>query len=231
MVLFLTLLSGVCWTLVYLDSVRIGLKDKTYAIPLFALALNFAWEVIYSYLGFTSASGPDAQTFVNAVWALVDLGIVYTYFRFGYRYWPKAFSRRIFVAWSILVFALGFVLQVLFEREFGPFLGARYSAFLQNLLMSVLFISFLVQRRGTEGQTMTIAVGKWIGTLAPTILFGWIEASLFILVVGLLCGLFDLIYLGLLVWARQHPLALSSLPSEWDETSAHSGRSPDGPGS
>jgi hypothetical protein len=209
MVLFLTLLSGLCWTLVYIGSVRIGLKDRSYAIPLFALALNFAWEVVYAYLGLTSERGPDAQSFVNAVWALVDLGIIYTYFRFGYRYWPKVLPKRAFVAWSVLAFAVGFALQVLFEREFGTSLGSRYSAFMQNLLMSVLFINLFVQRRGAEGQSLTIAVSKWIGTLAPTILFGLIEGSLFILAVGALCSVFDLIYLGLLLWAKQRPLALS----------------------
>jgi len=220
MVLFLTLLSGLCWTLVYVDSVRIGLKDRSYAIPLFALALNFAWETLYTYLVCTAESGPDAHSFVNAVWALVDVGSIYTYFRFGYRYWPKAFSRRTFVVWSVLVFAVGFVLQVLFQREFGSSLGARYSAFLQNLLMSALFVNLFVQRRGAEGQTLTIAASKWIGTLAPTILFGWIEGRLFILAVGLLCGVFDLIYLELLVWAKRHPLALSQFSADKEEESA-----------
>lgn len=214
MVLFLTILSGLCWTLVYVESVRIGLKQRSYAIPVFALALNIAWEVLYTYLGFTSAKGPDAQAFVNAVWAIADLGIVYTYFRFGYRYWPRAFSRRTFVAWSLLVFAAGLLLQVLFEREFGPSLGARYSAFLQNLLTSALFINLFVQRGGAEGQTLTIAVSKWIGTLAPTILFGWIDGSLFILAIGFLCGVFDLIYVGLLLWAREQPMVLSEHSTE-----------------
>lgn len=49
MELFLTLLSGIGWTLVYIDSIRKGFKDKTYAIPLYALGLNFAWEVIYTF--------------------------------------------------------------------------------------------------------------------------------------------------------------------------------------
>ena len=46
--LFLVLLSGVCWSIVYIELIRNGFKDKTYAMPLFALGLNFAWEVIYS---------------------------------------------------------------------------------------------------------------------------------------------------------------------------------------
>ena len=35
---FLTLLSGIAWTVVYIDAIRIGIKDKSYAMPLFALS-------------------------------------------------------------------------------------------------------------------------------------------------------------------------------------------------
>ena len=65
--------------------------------------------------------------------------------------------------------------------------------------MSVLFIAMLVARGGTRGQTLTIAVAKWIGTLAPTIVFGVIQGSPFIVGVGVLCSVFDLVYIGL-VW-------------------------------
>jgi hypothetical protein len=42
---FLTLVSGIAWTLVYIDAIRVGFKDKSYAMPLFALALNLGWEL------------------------------------------------------------------------------------------------------------------------------------------------------------------------------------------
>jgi hypothetical protein len=41
---FLTLISGLAWTIVYIDSIRIGFRQKTYAMPMAALALNFAWS-------------------------------------------------------------------------------------------------------------------------------------------------------------------------------------------
>jgi hypothetical protein len=85
-------------------------------------------------------------------------------------------------------------------------LAARYSAFQQNLLMSILFISMFVARRGSEGQSLLLAVAKWIGTLAPTILFGVLEDSFFILTLGVFCSVFDLLYIGLLLWDRRHPI-------------------------
>jgi hypothetical protein len=57
---------------------------------------------------------------------------------------------------------------------------------------------------------MLIAGAKWIGTLAPTILFGWYGNSPLILGLGALCSVFDLTYVGLLWWARSNPRILAS---------------------
>jgi hypothetical protein len=47
-------------------------------------------------------------------------------------------------------------------------------------------------------------------TLAPAILFGVIEGSRFILGLGLLCSVFDLIYIGLVVWFQKKPDGMTS---------------------
>jgi hypothetical protein len=200
----LTLISGVAWTLVYIDAIRIGLKDRTYAMPLFALALNFAWEGLYTYRSL--ASGPDLQGIINACWFLFDIGLVYTFVRFGRRYWPPSLPPWTFYAWGALALATAVLLQLAFFGQFGEQLASRYSAFLQNLLMSVLFIGMFVARSGPEGQSRFIAVNKWIGTLAPTFVYGVFEQNLLVIVAGALCSVFDLIYIGLLVWARKHKL-------------------------
>jgi hypothetical protein len=74
--LFLTIVSGVCWTIVYIDGIRLGFKHKSYAIPFYALALNLAWELIHAVRGFYA--GPDLQTIINCVWYLFDVGILWT---------------------------------------------------------------------------------------------------------------------------------------------------------
>lgn len=198
MELLLTLVSGLAWTIVYLEGIRLGFRDRTYAIPIAALALNFAWEATYTVRGF--AGSPDVQSFVNLAWALADVIIIVTYARFGRSELPAVVTKVLFVLWSVLLFATSFVVQWLFLAEFGADAAARYSAFLQNLLMSGLFIAMLMARRGIRGQSLIIAVAKWIGTLAPTILFGVLERSQLILGVGLLCSVFDLVYIGLVIW-------------------------------
>lgn len=204
MELGLTLVSGVAWTVVYVEAIRLGLRDRTYAIPVVALALNFAWEVIYGFRGM--AEGPSPQAVVNVVWALADVVVVVTFVRFGRAEFPQRVTRRVFLGSASAVFAIAFAVQLLFLGEFGGFAGPRYAAFLQNLLMSGLFIAMFVARRGARGQSVLLAGAKWIGTLAPTYLFGRLEGdgSTFVLGVGALCAVLDLAYLVMVWLARRH---------------------------
>ena len=198
----LTLVSGICWTVVYIEGLRVGFRDKSYAIPFYALALNFAWELLHTIFGFRA--GVSLQTIINAVWFAFDVGILYTYFKYGRKYFPRNLPARWFNGWSILGLLTALCVEYAFIREFGVAVGAGYSAFLQNLLMSVLFIKMLVKRGSSEGQSLYIAINKWIGTLAPTILFGIVgdggfpQGSFLILVLGIFCSIFDLTYIWML---------------------------------
>lgn len=200
MILFLTVVSGLAWTVVYAEAIRLGFRDRTYAIPAAALGLNFAWEVVHA--SHSVATGITAQGFFNIVWGLADVLIVYTFLRFGRAELPSWVTRRLFIGWALLLGAMAFAVQLLFVVEFGWDDAARYAAFLQNLLMSGLFIAMFVARGGVRGQSLVIAVAKWIGTLAPTVVFGWYGNSPLILGVGTLCSALDLAYIGLLWRAR-----------------------------
>jgi len=210
MILFLTLLSGVAWTVVYVDAIRVGFRDRTYAIPVAALALNIAWESIYAARSLSD--GLDVQGVVNLVWFVADAIIVWTFLRYGRAELPDWVTRPLFAGWALLMLIMGYAVQLMFVAEFGWRDAPVYAAFLQNLLMSVLFIAMLVARGGTRGQTLTIAVAKWIGTLAPTLTFGVIYGSAFVLAVGVLCSVFDLVYIGL-VWTapQRQPATLPAL--------------------
>lgn len=138
------------------------------------------------------------QNIFNAVWFTFDVGILYTYFKFGRKYFRGFEDQRPaaargafkiqslpaaggtdFIAWSALGLVTAFAVQYAFCREFGVAKGAGYSAFPQNLIMSILFIAILARRGSREGQSLTIAISKWIGTLAPTILYGAIGEGAF----------------------------------------------------
>lgn len=192
----LTLVSGLAWTLVYLAMIRIGFRQQTYAMPVAALALNFAWEWIYAVEGLVS--DPTLQTWVNLAWGLADAVIVVTFVRFGRREFPASIGRGLFGVGAVGLVAVAVVVQWLFLAQFGVQQGAIYSAFLQNLLMSGLFIAMYVARGGTRGQSLTIAMAKWLGTLAPTAqLMFFLPAQRLAIGVGVLCSVLDLAYVWL----------------------------------
>ena len=194
--LILLVISGVAWSIVYIDSIRIGFRDKTYCMPLWALGLNICWELIYAFRGI---SDPSVQAVANAVWACCDVLIVVTYFKYGRSKLPQK-AQNHFIPYSILVFISCFVLQFAFIAHFENYVeAAQYSAFLQNVAMSVMFIIMLYKRDSSEGQSMLIAVAKWLGTLAPTIQQGLVQNfNIFILLTGLLCSVWDILYIVLL---------------------------------
>lgn len=93
MELFLTLVSGIAWMIVYEECIRLGFRDKSYAMPFFALGLNFAWELIncigeitFQWHGATTGL-TFVQTAVNGFWAALDIVILFTYFKFGRSEW------------------------------------------------------------------------------------------------------------------------------------------------
>lgn len=198
MAIALAIISGVCWTLVYVVGFRVGVRDRTYAMPVFALGLNLAWEVLYAGDGLLRWAGLGAfgqtQTVVNVVWVVFDVLLVWTFFRFGTHAWPQL-GRSLVIFLGVAALVVGAVVQGVFYVEFGRELAPVYAAFAQNLLMSVLFVDLLLRRGGPAGQSMVIAWAKLVGTLAPTVSLGFLSGfNLYVVGFGLLCLVFDALY-------------------------------------
>jgi len=191
----LKLTSGLCWSIVYVVLIYQGFKHKSYGMPLVALGLNFGWEFFYSFYELDVAN-ISLQRWINIFWFVFDAIIVYQCFRYGKQYFPKKLNSKLFAIWLVVVFVLCFIIEYAFLVEFGKSNGAKYAAFLQNLIMSFLFLDLLLKRTNIVEFSMVVAICKWLGTLAPTILFG--KENNFILTIGVLCGIVDLIYIVVL---------------------------------
>ena len=186
--------SGICWSIVYLKSIHIGFTEHTYAMPLFALGLNIVWEGLYAFTDLFIRQSIGAQAIANAAWFCLDIFILYTYFKYAREECQSETERKFFVPWTVLSLACCLVVQLLFYFHFGNVEGEKYSAYLQNIIMSVCYLYMLADRRSSRGQSMIIAVCKMIGTLTPTI-YGTLEGNMFILVTGIVCFVFDMIYI------------------------------------
>ena len=157
--------SGAFWTLTYVLMIRRGFLDETYGMPLVALCANVSWEFIFS---FVYPHGP-VQHPVDIVWFSLDLIILFQLLRYG----PREFvdlPTGVFYAMFGLALATSFCAILSVTHEFGDWDGA-YSAFGQNLLMSVLFVAMLHVRGSPRGQSLPIALTKMLGTGLASVSF------------------------------------------------------------
>jgi hypothetical protein len=157
--------SGVMWTLAYLLIIRQGFLDRTYGMPLAALCANISWEFIFAFV----YPHDLPQRAVNVVWFSFDLVILAQLLLYG----PREFSalpRRLFYAGFALALATAFGAVLTVTLQFDDFDGA-YSAFGQNLMMSILFVAMLYSRRSTRGQSVSIAALKMGGTALASFAF------------------------------------------------------------
>jgi hypothetical protein len=163
---FLMISSGIFWTITYLLILRRGFLDRSYGMPKLALCANLSWEFVFSFI----YPHPQPQLYIDYLWLLFDLGILYQYLLLGRGEFPAHLPRTLFYPTFGLSLLLSALFIVVICREFKDYIGI-YAAFAQNLLMSVLFIRLLLKRNSSSGQSLYIALSKMIGTVFPSILF------------------------------------------------------------
>jgi hypothetical protein len=158
------IVSMLGWAMAYGLVIRRNYVDKTYGIPLVALGVNLAWEFTFSFL--VRPPNPDSLnwlwTGINVIWLGLDCVILIQMIKYGLREsWPSpAYFYGALV--GAVVFGVAGVLAI--TVQFRDWEG-RWASFADNLMMSILFIQMLYQR-GIRGQSIYIALGKLIGTLA-----------------------------------------------------------------
>ena len=191
--------SGVLWTITYLLIIRRGFLDRTYGMPLVALCANLSWEFIFSLV---FPHGP-LQRPVNVVWFSLDLIVLYQLLRYGPREFARL-SKKVFYAMVALGFCMAFLAVLFITLEFEDFDGV-YSAFGQNLMMSVLFIVMLYSRKSLRGQSLSIALTKMGGTALASagFLFFSVSYEEWVLLPFLYGSIliFDLIYFVMVLYA------------------------------
>ncbi|MCB1397132.1 MAG: hypothetical protein KDJ98_14465 [Rhodobacteraceae bacterium] len=171
------------WALAYIAIIYRGFKDKSYGMPIVPLTLNLAWEIVFAWFipPYGSADstlipygGLKAQA-IFTIWATLDLVILYTYFRYGYRQFADRYhvSRAQWVGFTVGMLIFSFFIMYtggLFFWQFEEYFhhdqieGAKVIAFIQNAFMSIAFIALFHSRGTVDGQSFTIAWSKWLGT-------------------------------------------------------------------
>ena len=161
----LMIIGGIFWSITYILIIRQGYKDKTYSMPLAALCANISWEAIFSFIHPHS----PPQLYINFVWFILDGLIVIQFLKFGKSEFPN-FSIKQFIASFVFALVIAFCSVLFITYEFNDWRGA-YAAFGQNLMMSILFISMLLNRNSLRGQSIYIAIFKMLGTGVSSLAF------------------------------------------------------------
>jgi len=161
----LMVIGGLFWSLTYILIIRRGFKDKTFGMPLVALCANISWEAIFSLI----YPAPQPQIYINYAWFALDIVIVFQFLRFGRSEFSKFSVQKFYSTFSVtLIIAFGSIFTTSYELH--DFLGV-YAAFGQNLVMSALFVTMLLNRKDIRGQSMYIALFKMLGTGVSSLAF------------------------------------------------------------
>lgn len=159
------MIGGLFWSATYILIIRRGFKEKTFGMPMVALCANISWEAIFAFV--TPHGAP--QLYVNYIWFALDAVIVFQFLKYGKKEFPKFSKWQFFSAFAIgIAIAAPMILAI--NYEFEDTSGA-YAAFGQNLMMSILFVSWLSNRKGVDGQSVYIALFKMIGTGLSSLAF------------------------------------------------------------
>ncbi|HSV67596.1 MAG TPA: hypothetical protein VLJ59_17045 [Mycobacteriales bacterium] len=159
----------IAWVIAYAAIIRRGFADSTFGVPIPALAANLSWEFVY---GFLLDPLGDYIHILSIPCFVIDLVIAWQAWKYGKADFASPFVRDHFHA--ILTGAIAFAMPAMYLSfvEFNDPDG-EYTGFGINLMMSILYIAMLERRNSIGGQSMYVAVFKWIGTF-----LAWLATAL-----------------------------------------------------
>lgn len=168
------------YTLCYMLMTRQSLRDRTYSMPLFSLALNFAWETIFSL--YVAESRPEKATF--GIWMVLDLGLIYAVVKYGEREWRHApvVGRHIgkilvgCVVWwcvAIWAFARWWISENVRPKAGKWYMGVEgidttelgwWAAILAQVVLSVSSLAMIIVRGSSVGASYGIWWSRFLGS-------------------------------------------------------------------
>lgn len=163
------MLCALGWLVAYVAIVYRGFADQSYGVPLAALFANLTWEFAYGFL--LDPLGDYFHT-ASIFGFLVDVVIAWQVWKYGPAQFPNSSLGRYFRP------IFGVCLAAALSVNYHAFIDladpdGEFTGFGINLMMSILYIKMLEDRGSPAGQSMYIAVGKWLGTLCA-----WIATAL-----------------------------------------------------
>lgn len=162
--------GGALWVVAYVFMVWQSHKDQRYGIPVTAVALNFAWEIIATVFLYNPIW---LWAWFERAWVFIDMFIIGQAIYYGRK---EQYNGTFAKYWHFIVPAYvlaAFVGQYTYIVQYRDHMGYQV-AFLINLVMSASFILLLFSRLdhglGTAGLSLPGAWLKFLGTLGTTVM-------------------------------------------------------------
>lgn len=194
--LTILIISNSMWIVVYILAIRLGFKEKTYSIPMTALATNLSWEFIFSFV----QPHPAPILYSTMGWVVFDFVLAYQYLKFGKSdFIPNLSTKWVPAVFMVAVlFAAPLVLAI--TQHFGD--EGWHAAYIDNMMMSIMFPLMLLRRNSVAGQSLYIAVLKGVSTMIAAACFTYIFGVYpLILTMAFIAGCFDILYM-VMVYAK-----------------------------
>lgn len=162
----LTIVGDVLWMVAYIAAIVIGFRRRTYGLPILAVCLNITWEFVYTVI---HTPGSGLTLGLHLAWLTIDLVILYQIFRFGRSSVQNLDLRRYYVLVLVGTLGLCTAFHLTWHAAqtsmaiFPDTLGVT-SAFIINLIMSVMFVSLCLRRPDHPGLSLKVAWTKFVGT-------------------------------------------------------------------
>jgi hypothetical protein len=182
------------WVIVYIIVIKNIRKFQFIEIPMVAICFNFAWEILWSWV-FDTDMGLLYQWGYRA-WFFLDCFIVYNVFKYGHKQlvsMPKKFAEFILITGFLMAISILYPYIKIYDAPISHMGG--YTGFLVNLFNSALFISLIVRKNNIALFSEWVAWLKFFGTGLVTV-FAFLKfTDPFLLVMGVVVAVLDIIYI------------------------------------
>ena len=187
------LLWGIGYVLVIVRVVRTRFVE----VPIFAVCGNVTWEFLWGFY-FANDMGL-LLTWFYRLGALLDVYILVSVFRYGRKQLISEPVEKHFAPMVVGALIIWAALYVAFQRQGYDLPLGSNSAYLVNLVMSILYILLVLNLRDSKLLSIPIGWLKGLGTGMVTVfVFLAYPENLFVQVISIIVGVLDAIYMVLL---------------------------------
>jgi hypothetical protein len=191
------------WVIVYILYIKEIRKGKCIGMPVFAACSNFAWEIVWGIIPWTTDMGP-LLVWAYRAWFLLDLYIIAGVLRYGSVQIVTPALVKWFKPMVVATVAGMTLLYYFFKMEhYDTPIGAT-SAYIAQMFISVLYLILLLRRQEHVWQSLPISWLRMAGTGLNTVfLFLHYPSMHFLQSLGVMALIIDNVYIYLFIKGRR----------------------------